>query len=412
MMKNELYNQNNYTWENDWIISDYESPWGILEKFKYTNLIKSNEIITTFGIKELRDRHGNYWYKNERDLIELRSFDDDRFKSILGVDIIKLNKRNKSKLIDIFSGGVNVYIRNIVYYCPICINFGYHSILHQISYLKFCPYHNCELIHECPKCYIEIPYYVNDSWCRRPFVCKCGYSLFKGDSDYSFTKRWLQAKNFKIKFNDLKKILNLDKAQKEFLRNTFFLNELLPSKYNLLPYLLSLLNNKDNIKNYKHYSIKYSSPNMNCYDLKTLKYKNDNFNIFLSDFHNALIKNFKLVVKVIIKRIYITLKAHKKCISKLIYGKYDSVCPYAYAYLMWRREIEEIKYFSKIKKSILSSLWCYIKPERFFNKIISQDEKLERNLFWIEKRLEILFNNNVNNLQIAFYIILIQHYGY
>ncbi|KPB06370.1 hypothetical protein [Bacillus sp. CHD6a] len=137
-------------------MEEYESTWGIAEKFKFVNQV-SGEELKDEGIKEI-------FYKHCGPLI--RKITNSELNHL---SYLTINKKYQ------------IYISTKVRFCPICINRGYHSYLHQFTLLKECIFHKEKLYSRCPNCNCELIYksiFEN----RNAFVCKCNFNFINRDT--------------------------------------------------------------------------------------------------------------------------------------------------------------------------------------------------------------------------------------
>lgn len=64
-----------FTWSADWI-QKYESPWGIIEKFKYANAVDGNTVLNLIANDDVRKLKGiSNTGRRHRELIHLRGID-------------------------------------------------------------------------------------------------------------------------------------------------------------------------------------------------------------------------------------------------------------------------------------------------------------------------------------------------
>jgi hypothetical protein len=79
---------------------------------------------------------------------------------------------------------LHLLISNEFKYCPICIQYGYHPIYNQFSFIDKCLIHNVDLVSECPNCGKSMDYEIifrNDT---KAFCCNnCKRSINSKDYD-------------------------------------------------------------------------------------------------------------------------------------------------------------------------------------------------------------------------------------
>jgi hypothetical protein len=144
----------NFNWSADWI-QDYESPWGILEKFMWANAIDGNTILELIGNKNVKQlKKISNAGSRHRSLVYFSSIDSNMSQKIIGMDLKEYHDNLVEKLIHIIPNikYVNNYFHSNLSYCPICLRKGYHSILHQLKIFDFCAFHpEQKLIVRCVK---------------------------------------------------------------------------------------------------------------------------------------------------------------------------------------------------------------------------------------------------------------------
>lgn len=174
---NYLVKKTKYTWNRDWIWP-YESPWGVIEKFKFANSAQDKDILEVLGTINVRNKTKKFYTYQDRNLVSLQGFDEDKLTQILGVNIKKIFKNNLDILIGVMPrfDKNDFYFRKYLSICPECIKYGYHSIFHQMVFVTECPFHSFKLVNECPECRRSIVYQLSDKYTSSPFVCLCGYS--------------------------------------------------------------------------------------------------------------------------------------------------------------------------------------------------------------------------------------------
>lgn len=126
-----------YIWRKKWCWP-YESAWGILEKFKYANALDNSVFDMLFNLKV---SPVTFMFVKELGIYRNAQLDYKLFYSVLGVP------NNHFTHLNVFLGNQpKVIFRQDLYYCPKCIELGYHSYWHQISLITRCPFHDIELM--------------------------------------------------------------------------------------------------------------------------------------------------------------------------------------------------------------------------------------------------------------------------
>jgi hypothetical protein len=265
-----------YTWRTAWI-HDYESPWGIIQKFKFANVINDEGFFDLFGNELIKNKKLKVWSNLDRDLILLNRLDNNCLCNILGKDIQFHNLNIINKIIDHLSDVhykkhiaktniiINKYINLNFRYCPICIQHGYHSIFHQISLFTKCPFHLIELKTNCPECNNIIAYEINDKYFIEPFRCKCGYWFISKDTHDNFITEWENEPQLKIKLPELNYWINLTNSQKDIIKNIYFYNKKKVNT-NLINRILAILNINNDKEIINHHNQVFKAP----FELKSI----------------------------------------------------------------------------------------------------------------------------------------------
>lgn len=128
---------NGYLWKKEWCWP-YESAWSILEKFKYANAISNDSIQSAISLRTSTSTmifiEKLYIYRQSK----LAEDDFFRFFQI---------SPNHFDVLNVFKGNdYNHLVRKELYYCPTCIRVGYHSFLHQLTFVGECPFHKEPLL--------------------------------------------------------------------------------------------------------------------------------------------------------------------------------------------------------------------------------------------------------------------------
>jgi hypothetical protein len=412
-------------WSKEWIISRYESPWGIFQKFKSANEASDTDVLKLFGVDYIKELKSFVANKKYGDLVTMEFFDSKELKKYLGCDIKTLNKKNLNK---IFNGKTNpIYlkylIRNTLHYCPKCMEFGFHSIFHQLKFLDECPFHNINLVSICPQCHKELPYELNKMKSEpRPFHCLCGYSISNDDGDfYRCKNKWSQSPGLRINSQELNIFFNLTNEQKDKIHriyiNSNFLKEQYPQSMNLI---LSVIDESYIFKNGIIHNKAVSPPIIKKIDMKSNSHLTGDYYDFLYqtfriDIFRSLRNTYKSITKHIRNRL---LVKHRSCIKNLIRDlvfeelETHPICPFAYSYIVWRFYIERLDKPDQVDR-IKPIRWLKqdieILPKNEFDIItdLANQLRLEfRNILgdqmlfeWVINRLFILLvNNNFINI--------------
>lgn len=166
--------KNGYTWSDNWI-HPYESAWNIGEKLYAANVSKElyNRIINVSqnGIKM------NYSSK-------LLSYLKGPVKSDFFEPFLQSSQVILNQLFD-----KEYYTLSQTRYCPECAKLGYHSVIHQLSFMDKCFIHNQKLVFLC-----DCEYSSALVWkCKEhlPFSCvKCGAKMPYPEVSDGIMNKW------------------------------------------------------------------------------------------------------------------------------------------------------------------------------------------------------------------------------
>ncbi len=360
------------TWREEWI-SEYESPWGIIEKFRYANAFSVDNIFDILGADNTKNKKIKSWSQKERDLITLYGLSKSQVKSVLGFDMHNSNRyyHEKNFGIDISLKHMKKYLRDTVFYCPECFKIGYHSIWFQNTMVKKCPFHNIPLQEKCPVCNKSIPYEIDKGNAREPFKCFCGYSYFNDSNQRIFSDIWEENKSLEIISPELLSWESLNSKHLDKLKLIYFDGKSVKNpNSDIINLIISTISDnqyysiKPTVKHYKTASIRNINiikntygekayylkiPNKEVRNLRDYKRHSPNKTVDLKykDFYSDMYKSYRQILSSVCR--YIRRKViykHKKCINKLlknstiIYNKDEKICPYAYAYIMWRKSVQ------------------------------------------------------------------------
>ena len=138
-----------YIWRPEWVLP-YESLWNIVEKFRYINCLDSLRIpLLKLSHRTITDGtpYDAYNYIFPGTL----SYKDDELPQYFG-----MNDTHFSVMEVLSDNKLSLYMDEKIKVCPGCICMGYHSFLHQLSFMDKCFVHDkVSLITT------EIPYSLN-----------------------------------------------------------------------------------------------------------------------------------------------------------------------------------------------------------------------------------------------------------
>lgn len=348
--------KNNYCWNDAWV-HELESPWSLFEKFKYANMAKDRDILEIFGTEEVKNKKVLRRTKNNSNLYSLSSFDNSRLATVFCQDFKKINEENIKDIVHILPGRTEQYLRDHLCFCNQCMKFGYHSILHQFKLIHSCPFHNEPLLQGCPGCGHIFNYELSNEHFVSPFQCMCGYDFL--NTSFPF-EQW-NHKNLEIVDRDVQKWLHLSPEQKSILRDLILIDALDAEQYpNMLINILSVILNVEDSQN-NHVILK-STKNVLRYGNYLDKYQelssamNENFSLrnekiydrFQYKIHDEIYWSTVATIKGIANRLRKTvMKDHRQCIKDFRY-KDEPYCPFAYAYIFWRKFSENYKSYWEI----------------------------------------------------------------
>ncbi|MEB1806013.1 MAG: hypothetical protein LPK26_01720 [Bacillaceae bacterium] len=370
------YQNKKLTWNNNWI-STFESPWGILEKLKYANYLSAKDIFRLLGnekVQKLKSGIGEV----HRNLLTLQGFDDEAVKSVLGFSI---HDHNQFLLQKIFQGFYNFsekpsfYFRKDLFLCTECIAHGYHSLFFQLKLIQHCPFHGNPLTRGCSKCNDSIPYLFTDCYTEEPFLCKCGHLWLSPNNASRPISQWKHIKNDNIQSETLKKWINLGKNEISLLKRCrFFTGVDLENTTGVMDHLLSIVEHnsqstsshihhkivtanyinslKINIQNLRNNSSNLKKINCNEFEESWVLLQSDSkYKYYYDHIYDSSRKTVNSVARQVRKFIY---PKHKTCVKRLVKllkekeQPFPPVCPYAYAYIFWKKSIDGIEHFYKV----------------------------------------------------------------
>jgi hypothetical protein len=196
-------------WNKNWY-KKYESLYSIFMKLIIANSLSDYEFIMLFKKKVYRDADS---FVNNYKLFKTKNL-----REVLEEDIININNGivNKFQGILPYFFTKDIISSNFVF-CKSCLEESYHSVLHQIIYVKKCPFHMSHMSDRCPKCRKIQIYKINYN--MFPFQCRCGYTYYKKKTYIEISKDWTKDNSINIKDNSVKRIVNLTKKEFEYLKS-------------------------------------------------------------------------------------------------------------------------------------------------------------------------------------------------
>jgi len=367
-----------FTWSTDWI-QEYESPWGILEKFKYANAIDGNTVLGLIGNENVKQLKNISSARSvHRNLIHFPSIDPKMTENILGINLLEYHDTLIDKLIHLVPQikYVGNYFKNNLSYCPICLRRGYHSIFHQIRLFEYCAFHpDQKLIDRCPQCKKAMLEYLINKGNNEAYRCSCGYCFLDSENirsiflswkiqpkiQYKIINSWIKLPRHKIHkyyinypFDNYKKYYKLENNETNYLT---WIPKVLIVAFNEE----GLDNNNEIVKissNKGIFKIKNDYPLLKEHYMEAFSYrflhfkfteKNKVDSIFFEIYKQTRI-TYKAITRYILRKI---IRKHSICVK--IFNKAHQngdVCPHAFAFVLWRMECEGKNSFSEIETHI------------------------------------------------------------
>ncbi|WP_047982025.1 hypothetical protein [Ornithinibacillus contaminans] len=369
------------TWDNNWI-NEFESPWGVFEKFKYANSVRSEDILSLFSKPKTTQK--NNTRECRYSLYTVIDFDDELIQNLMGLSLKSIVENYEQKLCSVFfksKQGYPEYFKDNMQICEKCLSIGFHSILHQFNLTNTCPYHLTKLRNNCPRCKRRIPYILSDDYISSPFQCICGFMFIKENSIRNIFIEWKKTRQLEIKDKQISEWIAINRIGKSSNTRIYLYH-----KNTQIESLNSLINHF----NFKRSCFEFNSANFTkenvTIQVPELSVLNDNLR---EEIYKSTRQTFKSIVRYLKKTI---LYKHKHCINKykkMFYG--DDNCPFAFSFVHWRKNIEGLKNYWEVengthllkKQSVL-----------YFDFASKQDST------FLEEFI-ILFQNGVNGQQVS-----------
>lgn len=408
-----------YTWSKEWI-QEYESPWGIIEKFKWANSINGNDVLLFLGSESTRSlKHVYTAGYSRRNLKSCDIFDENTSEEIFGFDLYSYNEKLLKKILHTFPANqiTESLFFDEVRYCRKCLESGFHSIFHQLKISHLCIFHPNELLlTKCINCNNSMNTYMINKSAPEPFKCLCGYNFLKSEKINEVFNTWKSS--ISILNLDIKEWLNL--ATKNFKQEKL-ISTLDYSNSDELSYLIIQIANAINpeIKNKKilkinsNYKLPIRKDDKNSIEDNYKKvYQYQKYNIpftslgksdsiyFYFYLHSKVI--YKSVSRYILNRI---IKEHKNCIQ--INNKteqFGHYCPHALIYLTWRKENEDIRHNWDFNKSLYNTSTFGYKKNSNFSSIFTKGEYANQVLDLLQKLINEYYNTKNFNISSILYI--------
>jgi len=169
----------NIIWREEWK-RPHESIWSLIENIKISNSINGSELSHYINANTT---------EKSRSLRNVNKLSDEalnKLRELTHIDFIEI-KKTMLKLSKLERYNPLHYFHTHLCYCEKCIQYNYHSYLHQYKLIDVCPFHLTELQTKCVYCNKDIYYYFIANGI--PFTCKCGYQLYQ-TLDEPIWKSW------------------------------------------------------------------------------------------------------------------------------------------------------------------------------------------------------------------------------
>ncbi len=149
----------------------YESFWSWIQKFAYHNQTSTDVIRQLFHAPTLGHR------MTTRDLRDPAGWDLNRLQ------FLWQRPAGEGFILDYLGATPPSIWRVMTWdhlrYCPACAEFGYHTPLFQVRGIGQCPIHEIQLDKACPRCREAIPYQATPNALWTPYGCPtCGHPLW------------------------------------------------------------------------------------------------------------------------------------------------------------------------------------------------------------------------------------------
>lgn len=356
-----------YTWNPQWIFP-CESPWSILEKFKFANDANVKDVFAVLGTEYVDNlKTKTVWSKKLRNFATLEGFSDQKAYKILGTPFVSNTENVITRIIRILPFVLisqnEKLVRENVAYCRKCMQWGYHSTLHQIKLFHICPFHpDQNLETKCPDCDREIPYILSDTHMESPFRCLCGRNMTNSPKYGEFYfDIWKKAKGLKINLPEIKKWISLTPNQIDRLERSYFhRKDDLDNRPNTLRYFLQFadLSTKRNWPTIQHNMVKSAPYIVTLRGEQESKFLNDtgygcyqNYlqrrHFLYTDLYNSSFQVFKSIERHLRNTVF---KAHRNCIRYFDKDaqNHEEICAYALTYILWKQRIGQLNNYWEV----------------------------------------------------------------
>jgi hypothetical protein len=365
-----------FTWNNNWI-KKYESPWSIVEKFRYANNASEIDIINIIGYPKNRQTNSK-----KQDFNVLKGLDLDKFENLFGQLITDHFKHDLTELVGFLSTfRRNIFMRDVLHYCPKCLSKGHHSIFHQIKLWDRCVYHDVPLQNSCPVCKNQYSYSLKFKTFQKPFICKCGYSYIEDDTSYCFMRNWTN-EPLNILHSNTNTWLALTTRDKKEISQIYF-NEMSLDKYGGL-----LIERFNKINNYfaekgrgRSSSTKFvlRTPPTKDNNVSTIAYTNNVYQTIGKQIFRSISKRIKYKYIDNEKLGFIIEQKFKQNTQSN-----SNLCLLSSAYVIWVKNIQDLDDYTDLNARWKNKKWerTFSTLDSMFNSVVIEDI-----FYMLEKRL-------------------------
>ncbi|PFH91406.1 hypothetical protein [Bacillus sp. AFS088145] len=369
----EEYSKANLVWNNNWI-KEFESLWSILQKMNFANGAHQGEIFAILGKNESCDWNPFLSFK-KGNLINQLHFDKIKLQKY---ELTKLFQESKTFIKQMASSvGIaahHVFENDVLRFCEKCLEFGYHSNLHQLRFVTNCPFHDKELIERCPVCFRRYAFNLTNPNLTKPYVCLCGHCYM--DVNHSIKMFKLFQKKLKVKETymlDIKLI-----TEDAFMSRVVFSEIGTPQE--LKNHVHRVLQLKQTGSIGGGYVTSISISKQNQYAIK----KQINPYLESSETYNDQRAIYKSIARMLRNTV---MKCHRGCVRNLsLKGSFSDVCHYAHAYVCWRKFIEGLNGYHNVQNGFTNKNRFATTPKSYYSplfedalsSIVNQCEKAIR----------------------------------
>ncbi|WP_243300262.1 hypothetical protein [Bacillus litorisediminis] len=288
-----------------------------------------------------------------KDLISLDQFDEHLLANAIG----PLKQWNNENILSLTTHlpKRGEYFYGELRYCKTCMKNGFHSLFHQFTLLSICPFHPKKQLRKgCPKCRASFYYEFSDRNKKGPFQCICGHWFCNFKMDKPFFMSWKFPR--KIENSNFKKwLVYNDRETSDVLLIDPYKDS--NSYDQILDFYVSSIEGFE-VPNSTTINSHSKIMNIQCRKKESTHLSPIMIEEVNSDEIYRITKSvFKSVARHIRKKY---LKEHKDCVRHYrrmsqtrkdiedSLGFYEEVCPYSYAYIHWRAQMEQWENFWRV----------------------------------------------------------------